>query len=276
VLFSKEQQLEAKDLASKRNSKAAGVRGTTYGNYTSGESHYFGVVGEMTIARYLNTSVDKTLYPNGGDKHAADLVVSDLKIEVKMVGHKYANAPHLKVPKSSFNPDIDVYVLCSAFKMDGDTITEVAINGWCYGEELAQAETIQYGPNYPVNYRLFAHELRPMSELAKLLGVTVDAIYSSTESVEENKPKIDEVVLPGKRIIYEDKATPVKSTPVIQPKELFQVGDMVHLKTAPEPPMVINKKFKDDYGAPMCECAYVSSTGTFLTANLSPATLVKL
>jgi hypothetical protein len=252
IKFTEKEMQDLRELASSRNNKAPGVIGKDLG-VPSESSHFYGVVTEAAVAKAFGVQMNREIYKNGGDKHAADLTVPNIgTVEVKSVTEKYKGDPWLKVPVKTFNEDIEYYVLTTTTFAD----REVRIVGYATKEMVKSATQRRTKPEFPLNYELREsdlldfNDLLAMSKGEKPKGEKVKATTSkSPETIKEE-------------VIYE-----VKSQMTATPFSDLKPGDVVTLNPETIPTMVISKIDND-----VAHCVYFNG-GRMMKIDLSTQTL---
>lgn len=231
---------EIASLATSRNTKNPGVRGRDLG-VSHTDTHYLGVFTEYAVAKAFNLSMNKELYPDGGDKHKPDLVVPNLgNIEVKAVTEKYSHDPWLKIEVATFNPDIDYYVLVTTDMANG--IAE--IRGYATKDQVMKAPQRRTRAHFPLNYELRVTELQDFQEL--LTGEVI----------------VHPVIESNSKIIYE-----VPMTSAIK----YNVGDLVKFSTGEGPTLTVT-----DVKETIATCVYYHSEQGFLTQEFPISLLNKV
>lgn len=240
ITFTDKEIEELKSQGKTRNTKDEGVVGRNFG-VPAHTAHYYGVYSEAAVAKAFGIEYNKTHYPKGGDKHAADLVVPKVgNIEVKCVTEKYKSDPWLKVPVSDFNEDIDYYVLAST---TFDT-NQCHIEGYATKEMVKNAIQRRTRDTFPLNYELKKEDLLEFEDLIRMskgLKVTPKVIVKPT-------PVATVTTTPSTKVgevIYEAPVKKAKTGSLNLITTELQPGDVVSLKVKPSPSMVINTLHKD-------------------------------
>lgn len=133
IKLPKEKKEEALALALQRNKKEKRFGGKTYNDtMTAQNSHNIGIIGEATVAYYLNIPIDSRIFHNKGDD-GVDLVHSTLgNIAVKTT--TYYEEPLLRAEVKRDFEHIDHYVLCYV----SPTLDKTEIIGYISRTELHQ------------------------------------------------------------------------------------------------------------------------------------------
>lgn len=229
------------DLAEARNNKnnLKGNRLFTT-TKTSLEIHTLGVWSEYAVAQAYGIQMNTTIYPNGGDKGAPDLVIPGYgNVEVKSTTYTIDREPYLRVESKRCNDEIDTYFLvyvdienCSA-----------TIYGWASRDEV-KAKTprsLNASKNLPINYLVKCQELHSTNEV------------NSKVKVQKSTPKVETTT----------------STSMINLTS-FEIGDKVKLPNQLGPEMFITT-----IHAVNVDCIYAKGD-EIATIRLNPKVLIKV
>jgi|TARA_Y100000310_G_C20650942_1_gene799390 hypothetical protein len=128
---------------------------------SSEASHYYGLLGEMAVAKYFDVALDERIFEKHGDE-GMDLQITELggKVDVKTT-IDYVDDPFLRVPMGHPR-DVeklnaaDAFVCCCLERKKPNI---VQIVGWQTKDKVCQAKTKQLMRNGPINFILRESEL---------------------------------------------------------------------------------------------------------------------
>tara|TARA_R110002020_G_scaffold466313_1_gene688772 strand:+ start:108 stop:635 length:528 start_codon:yes stop_codon:yes gene_type:complete len=149
----------AKSLAKKRDAKKQRFGAGRYAacsdkTGSSEKSHYYGLLGEIAVAKFFDVEVDETIYDNHGDS-GVDLEVPKFgRCQVKTT--TYTDKPLLRVPmerKKDVNKiDVTDTFICCCINVRNHKFVDIV--GWLEKDKVIKYKTrrfLRYGPlNYVV------------------------------------------------------------------------------------------------------------------------------
>ena len=121
---------------------------------SSENSHFYGLLGEIAVAKHFKVEIDKRIFATHGDD-GVDLVLEDPDLgNVQVKTTTYTKDPFLRVPMGKQKDkdklkDIDSYICCC---IDVKNSKEVQIVGWIDHKELVKKKTRRFLRYGPVNY----------------------------------------------------------------------------------------------------------------------------
>tara|TARA_B100001105_G_C22320174_1_gene412165 strand:+ start:273 stop:803 length:531 start_codon:yes stop_codon:yes gene_type:complete len=158
----------AEKLAHKRDAKKVRFGAGKYAacsekTGSSEMSHFYGILGEVAVAKHFGAEVDEEIFDNHGDD-GIDLTIKKLKGKTQVKTTTYCKEPLLRVPMGRDKDkekieNVESFVCCC---IDPKVKQVVEIVGWATREEVkkgAQRKFLRFGPT---NYVLGENELRPL------------------------------------------------------------------------------------------------------------------
>lgn len=158
IKITKKLRTEAETLGKARNEKSKRFGQRLYSETSKiksgNETHYLGVIAELTVAKYFSIEMNKEIYDSHGDC-GHDLIIPGLgKTELKTT--TYVNDPFLRAELKKDHEGIDNYLLVA---VDDDY---AYIIGYIPRSELILLKPRKLLKFGPVNYIATTKELYPI------------------------------------------------------------------------------------------------------------------
>lgn len=166
ITLTNEEVLFAKKLAQKRDAKKVRFGAGQYAECSvktgsSENSHFYGILGEMAVAKHFGVKVDEEIFDSHGDD-GIDLFIKKLGGKTQVKTTTYPKDPFLRVPMQREKDkekieNVASFICCC---LDVNIKNKIEIVGWATKAEVKTGKQRKFLRFGPTNYVLSENELR--------------------------------------------------------------------------------------------------------------------